>query len=203
MNQTIQYVERKGVNRQLLLLHGTGGNENSLLDLADFLDPTAAVLSPRGQSLDEGAPRFFRRLREGVFDQEDLRAKTEELAEFVHQQRVASGTDLLPLIAVGYSNGANMALSMMLRKPGLFQGAVLLRPMVPFKPEGIDLVKGVPIWIGAGKNDPLVSIADSKDLEAILVGQGGLVELNWSETGHSLSMEELQFAKLWLTNLAL
>src|SRR5881394_3555931 len=118
----------------LLLLHGTGGDEHDLLPLGRVLLPGAGMLSPRGQVSEHGANRFFRRLAEGVFDQEDLARRTEALAAFVEAAARAYGFDRAGVVAVGFSNGANIAVSLLLRHPGVLRAAVLLRPMVPFEP---------------------------------------------------------------------
>src|SRR4026209_2924110 len=118
-------------SRTLLLLHGTGGNERDLIPLGRELDPNASLLSPRGKILENGMPRFFRRLAEGVFDLEDLKARTHELADFVLAAAREYGFDAGRVFAAGYSNGANIAASSLLLRPGMLAGAVLLRPMVP------------------------------------------------------------------------
>ena len=140
----------------LLLLHGTGGNARDLLPLGRQLLPGANLLSPLGKVLERGMPRFFRRLAEGVFDQEDLRFRTGELAEFMQQSAGVYGFDAKRVVAVGYSNGANIAASLLLRRPEVLAGAILLRPMTPFMPEAMPDLNGKPIFIGAGRNDRIV-----------------------------------------------
>jgi phospholipase/carboxylesterase len=137
----------------LLLLHGTGGNENDLLPLGRELLPGANLLSPRGKVLEHGMPRFFRRLAEGVFDEEDLKFRTEELAGFVKEASGRYDFDPDKLFAVGFSNGANIAASLLLMRPNLLRGAVLLRPMVPFEPEALPDLSGVRIFVAAGEMD--------------------------------------------------
>ncbi|MEX1159153.1 MAG: alpha/beta hydrolase, partial [Thermomicrobiales bacterium] len=139
----------------LLLLHGTGGNENDLLSLGSLLLPGASVLSPRGKVSENGASRFFRRLAEGVFDVEDLIARTYELADFVGAAAKQYGFDPGNVVAVGYSNGANIASSMLLLRPGTLAGAVLLRPMVPLEPDSPPDLSGTPVYLGAGRLDPI------------------------------------------------
>src|SRR5262249_16993263 len=135
-----------GSGTTLLLLHGTGGNENDLLELGQTLAPNAALLSPRGKVSERGMPRFFRRLAEGVFDIEDLKFRTQALADFVASAASAYGFDPGKVIAVGYSNGANIAVSMLLLRPATLAGAVLFRPMVPFVPAVPPDLSGKPVF---------------------------------------------------------
>jgi phospholipase/carboxylesterase len=181
----------------LLLLHGTGGNEDDLLPLGEALLPGAARLSPRGQVLENGAPRFFRRLAEGVFDLDDLRARTHQLSDFVE---AAGRTYKLdgPPIAVGFSNGANIAAAMLLLRPGVLRGAMLLRPMVPLVPEPLPSLGGVPVAILAGRMDPIVSPEQSEDLAELLRASGAQVELDWISGGHGLMREDLDVGRRWL-----
>src|SRR5476651_1483209 len=150
----------------LLLLHGTGGDENDLLPLGEQLSPGAALLSPRGKVLENGMPRFFRRLAEGVFDLDDLKARTQELADFVGQARNIYG--LAAPIAVGFSNGANIAASLLLTQPDVLAGAVLLRAMLPFEPQPIPDLSGKPVLLLSGSNDPMMPAAARDRLAAIL-----------------------------------
>src|SRR5689334_9136078 len=148
-------------NRTLLLLHGTGGNERDLIPLGRELDPNAALLSLRGKVLENGMPRFFRRLAEGVFDLEDLKNRTEELANFLESARADYGLEQNPLIAAGYSNGANIAASLILRFPHHLAAAVLFRAMVPFKPDTLPDLRGRHIFLSAGQRDAIVPVANT------------------------------------------
>ena len=192
-----QYVPGSS-DRTLLLLHGTGGNEHDLLPLGRELDPAAALLSPRGQVLENGHPRFFRRLAEGVFDLEDLKRRTDELADFILAAAQAYHFDLTKLIAVGYSNGANIAASILLRRPGLLRAAVLLRAMVPFEPEELPNLNGVRIWIGGGKQDTIIPRENTERLASILSAAGADVSAHFFEAGHALTSIELVLVKRWL-----
>jgi len=185
-------------DRTLLLLHGTGGNEHDLLPLGRELDPAAALLSPRGQVLENGHPRFFRRLAEGVFDLEDLKRRTDELADFILAAAQAYHFDLAKLIAVGYSNGANIAASILLRRPGVLHAAVLLRAMVPFEPEELPNLSGVRIWIGGGKQDTIIPRENTERLANILSAAGADVSAHFFEAGHALTSIELVLVKRWL-----
>jgi len=185
----------------LLLLHGTGGNEEDLIPLGQELAPGAAILSPRGKVLEFGAPRFFRRLAEGVFDLEDLIFRTHELAEFVEAASEEYGFDLSKLVAVGYSNGANIAASTILLHPGLLRAAVLFRAMVPFEPEETPDLSGMPVFMAAGRRDTMIPPDNAQRLAEILAEAGADVDLRWRDTGHPLTYEEVGEAKEWLSNM--
>lgn len=182
----------------LLLLHGTGGNERSLLPLAEALAPGAAVLAPRGKVLEHGMPRYFRRLSEGVFDLEDLHARTHELAAFVEAAMTEYGPDAGRLIALGYSNGANMAGSLLLHYPALLAGAILLRPMVPFEPEQPPDLSGRRVLILAGAYDPIVPAASTTRLATLLRSAGAEVTEHRLPADHGLTNEDLVLAREWL-----
>jgi predicted esterase len=188
-------------NRTLLLLHGTGGNERDLIALGRELDPNAALLSPRGKVLENGMPRFFRRLAEGVFDLEDLQFRTNELADFViaarQHYRFASDN----LVAVGYSNGANIAASMLLLRPEILRTAILFRAMVPLYPEVRPNLSSVRVWIGAGTNDPIIPMPETKALAELLGDSGADVAIRCFQSGHELTMADVESAREWLTLL--
>ena len=183
----------------LLLLHGTGGDEDDLLPLGRALLPGAGLLSPRGKVLERGAPRFFRRLAEGVFDQEDLALRTEELAAFIEAAIASYHLEPDGVVAVGFSNGANIAASLLLRRPGLLRGAVLLSPMVPFEPETLPRLDGTPVFIGAGRNDAIAPPAQAERLAQLLGSAGADVHVHWDPDGHSVTRAELDAAREWLT----
>jgi predicted esterase len=181
----------------LLLLHGTGGNEDDLLPLGEALYPGAPRLSPRGQVLENGAPRFFRRLAEGVFDLDDLRARTHQLADFVEAAGRRYGFPEPP-IAVGFSNGANIAAAMMLLRPRVLRGGLLLRPMIPLVPEPLPSLKETRVAILAGRADPMVAPDQSEALADLLRKAGADVEVAWVAGGHGLTREDLEVGKRWL-----
>ena len=185
----------------LLLLHGTGGNEEDLIPLGQELAPGAAFLSPRGRVSEYGAPRFFRRLAEGVFDQEDLLLRTHELAEFVEVASAEYGIDRSKLVAVGYSNGANVAASTILLHPGLLKAAVLFRAMVPFEPDLTPDLSGMPVFLAAGRMDRMIPPDNTQRLADILEEAGADVDLRWRDTGHPLTYEEVGEAKEWLSEV--
>jgi len=182
----------------LLLLHGTGGNEHDLLSLGRKLYPQAALLSPRGQVLENGMPRFFRRLAEGVFDLDDLRQRTHDLAAFVAAASAAYGFDSHKVIAVGYSNGANIAASMLLLHPDVLAGAVLFHAMVPLIPDQQPDLRGVPVFMGAGRTDAMIPPQLAEKLAQLLQQAGADVKLLWQPGGHALTPAEIQAATDWL-----
>lgn len=184
----------------LLLLHGTGGDENDLLPVGEMLLPGAARLSPRGQVLENGMPRFFRRLAEGVFDLDDLRRRARELAEFVSQARREYPMGDEPPIAVGFSNGANIAAAVLLLHPGTLGGGLLLRPMVPLVPEPLPDLVSLPVAILAGRADPLIDPGQSEQLAELLRRAGAAVTLEWVPGGHGLTRADLTSGALWLRN---
>jgi predicted esterase len=191
--------EREG-GPTLLLLHGTGGSEQDLLPLGRMLAPGGALLSPRGQVMENGMPRFFRRLAEGVFDQEDLRRRTGELGAFVRESTLRYGLDAARIVAVGFSNGANVAASLMLREPDVLAGGILLRAMVPFEPEGLaaDALAGRRVLLSEGRMDPIVPVAKGERLAEILRGAGAEVRLEWQVAGHQLVQGDVAAARDWL-----
>lgn len=184
--------------RTLLLLHGTGGDEDSLLPLGRALDPEAGLLAPRGRVLEGRMPRFFRRLAEGVFDLEDLHRRTTELAGFIRAAAREYGFAPERLTAVGFSNGANIAASLLLADPAVLPAAVLLRAMVPFEPAAVPQLEGHRIWIGAGRADPIVPPEHGERLAALFRRGGADVTLDWRDAGHNLVPEEVAAAAHWL-----
>jgi phospholipase/carboxylesterase len=182
----------------LLLLHGTGGDENDLLPLGRMLYEQAALLSPRGKVLENGAPRFFRRLAEGVFDHEDLLNRTHELAGFVEAATSEYGLDPGGIFAVGFSNGANIAASLLLLHPGLLAGAVLLRAMAPFEPEITPDLSETPVYLAAGRSDHLVPPENTEHLAGLLREAGAKVDLDWQPGGHGIGRAEIEAAHNWL-----
>ena|SRR5258708_18490 len=185
--------------RTLLLLHGTGGNERDLIPIGRELDPNASLLSPRGKVLENGRPRFFRRLAEGVFDLEDLKKRTHELADFVIAAADHYKIDNRKIVAVGYSNGANIAASMLLLRPETLEAAVLFRAMVPLVPETQPNLAAKRVWIGAGSNDPIVPASETKQLSELLRAAGADVTIRFFQSGHELTADDVDLAREWLT----
>lgn len=185
-------------NRTLLLLHGTGGNERDLIPLGRELDPNAALLSPRGKILENGMPRFFRRLAEGVFDLDDLKARTHELADFVTSAAKHYQIDDKNIVAVGYSNGANIAASMLLLRPEILSAAILFRAMVPFSPDRKPELSSRRIFLGAGAHDPIVPSSNARELADLFRSSGADVTIRFFQTGHQLSSGDVEAAQQWL-----
>ncbi|MEN1989676.1 alpha/beta hydrolase [Paenibacillus hubeiensis] len=181
----------------LLLLHGTGGNENDLIGLASLIAPGAAILGVRGNVSENGMPRFFRRLAEGVFDEPDLIARTAELGSFLDAAAEEYGFDRANVYALGYSNGANIAASLMFHQAGVFKGAILHHPMVPLRGLELPDLNGLPVFIGAGENDPIVSRSETEELASLLSGAGADVEIHWERQGHQLTRTEAAAAADW------
>jgi phospholipase/carboxylesterase len=195
----IPSAEKGNKSSTLLLLHGTGGNEQDLIPLGQELYPHAAILSPRGKVLEGGMPRFFRRLAEGVFDIEDLKFRTHELADFVEKASREYGFNLKNVIAVGYSNGANIASSLLLLRPEVLSTAVLFRPMIPLTPEKIPNLETKNIFMAAGERDPIVPREQTEMLYHLFKKAGANVSLRWQKnSGHGLGYDEISVAREWL-----
>ena len=181
--------------RPLLLLHGTGGNENDLIPLARMIAPTASLLSPRGKVLENGMPRFFRRLAEGVFDEDDVRRRANELADFVTNARALYG--IASPIALGYSNGANIAAAVLLLRPSELAGAILLRATPPLAHPNPVKLDGVPVLIVSGARDPIIQPDSAARLASLLERYGATVEHQVSPVGHDLSQADVTLAQRW------
>jgi phospholipase/carboxylesterase len=199
----LSYVHRfepgNAANPPLLLLHGTGGNEEDLLPLGRAMSPGSALLSPRGKVLENGMPRFFRRLAEGVFDFADVRQRAGELAAFVAEAREAYG--MAAPIAVGYSNGANIAAAMLMLHEGTLAGAVLLRAMMPLDGPAQVRADKVPVLLLAGSMDPIIPAENAGGLAKVLEDQGAAVDFRVLPTGHGLARDDVNISAQWLQAL--
>ena len=182
----------------LLLLHGTGGDENDLIGLGSHLSPGSALLSPRGRVLEHGMPRFFRRLAEGVFDEADVIRRAGELAEFITEARAVH--DLEAPVAVGFSNGANIAAALLYLHPYVLAGAILLRPMVPLQSHAVAPLKGKPVLMLSGAMDPIVPASNAERLATALAAAGGDVTHRILPSGHNLGQNDLAIARDWLSD---
>lgn len=187
-----------GSGRVLLLLHGTGGDESDLIPLGRDLDPTAALLSPRGNVLENGMPRFFRRFAEGVFDEEDVIRRANELANFVTAAATKYEFDASRVTAVGYSNGANIAAAMMLLRPEVLNSAVLFRAMTTLANPPMPDLSGKRVLLSAGQSDPIIPLSNVRSLESLLHQRGADVHLEIQQAGHGLIAEDLVVAKHWI-----
>ena len=190
------HIFHPGTSPTLLLLHGTGGDESDLVPLGQLLRPGAALLSPRGQVLENGQPRFFRRLAPGVFDEDDLIRRTHELADFVADQ--SARQNLGKIIAVGYSNGANIAAAMLLLRPDALSGAILFRAMLPLEPPQPPQLDQTPVLLLAGRDDSMIPQDSTQRLAVLLEHAGANVTLEWRNTGHRLEQTEFTLAREWL-----
>lgn len=196
----MKHIFNKGNNPNrptLLLLHGTGGNVLDLLPLAGRIDDTASVLSVRGNVLENGMPRFFRRLAEGVFDEVDLVFRTKELNEFLDEAAGKYDFDRDNIVAIGYSNGANIAASLLFHYQNALKGAILHHPMVPRKGIALPDLSGRSIFIAAGTNDPICSPMESAELQSLLEKAKAHVEMHWENRGHQLTATEVEAAASW------
>lgn len=183
----------------LLLLHGTGGDEHDLLQLGRLISPGSALLSPRGKVMENGMPRFFRRHAEGVFDEDDVRLRANELADFVDAARNAYGIG--KPVAAGFSNGANIAAAVLLLRPEALAGAILLRAMVPLShPPKVDL-SGKRILMVSGEHDPIVPRENAAHLASLLSARGAQVDSHALPIGHQLSQADLTLAGRWISAL--
>ncbi|WP_338079474.1 alpha/beta hydrolase [Aquibacillus halophilus] len=199
----MKHIFREGSDKSkpvLLLLHGTGGTEQDLLPLGDMIDSTASVLSVRGNVSENGMPRYFRRIAEGVFDEEDLIFRTKELNEFLGEAAEKYQFNRNNIIAIGYSNGANIAGSLLFHYENALKGAMLHHPMVPRRGVELPNLAGLPVFISAGENDPICPAQETKDLDELLSKAGATVEVHWENNGHQLTQTEVSAAADWYNN---
>jgi predicted esterase len=182
----------------LLLLHGTGGDETDLISIGHAVMHGAALLSPRGPVLENGMPRFFRRLREGVFDLEDVKRRAAELGDFVRGKAEEHGFNPARVSALGYSNGANIAAAMMLTGSFVFRNAALIRAMVPLEPETLPKLAGAGVLLAAGRYDPIATPAQTRRLAELLEGSGATVSIHEENSGHEMTRGDIEAAAPWL-----
>ncbi len=193
-----QFVASTGSPVTVLLLHGTGGDENDLLPIGRGIAPGSALLSPRGGVDENGMARFFRRIREGVFDEDDIRLRAAELEAFLHDSAERYHFDAARVIALGYSNGANMAAALMLLHPQLLAGAILMRATLPLEPQPLLPLAGTPVLILAGENDRILPRPGTEKLAQVLRYAGAQVDLRWSSLGHELGPDDFTAAREFL-----
>lgn len=189
-----------GDKRLLVLLHGTGGDENSLIELGRLMDPNAGILSPRGKSSEEGVNRFFRRHEEGVFDEEDLKEKAEDLADFI--AHVTDHHYFEEVIAVGYSNGANIALAILLLHPEVLNGVLALRGMLPIHPSHLPDLSEKHVLLLSGKDDTIIPRSGVEALVELLEKGNAILHHEWLPTGHNLMRRDIEDAASWLAGRA-
>lgn len=196
----LKHIFKQGTNKEkptLLLLHGTGGTEQDLLPLGEIIDSEASILSVRGEVLENGMPRFFRRLAEGIFDEQDLVIRTEQLNAFLDESSQQYGFDRSNIVAIGYSNGANIAASLLFHFGNVLKGAILHHPMVPRRGIQLPNLTGTSVFIAAGNNDPICPARESEELQTILHQAGSTVDIYWESFGHSLTRSEIEEAAKW------
>jgi phospholipase/carboxylesterase len=196
----VKHIFRKGTDVNapvLILLHGTGGNEHSLLSLTEEVSPTSSVLSVRGNILENGMSRFFRRLAEGIFDEEDLVLRTRELYDFIQSSAIQYEFDAKNVIAIGYSNGANIAASLLYHYQDALKAAILHHPMVPLRNITLPVLSDTKVFIGAGTNDPICSPEETEELEKVLLEAKASVTVHWETHGHQLTKSEVNAASKW------
>ncbi|MGE7856101.1 alpha/beta hydrolase [Bacillus sp. AFS033286] len=202
----MKHVFQKGTDTSkpvLLLLHGTGGNELDLLPLAERIDAEASALSVRGNVLENGMPRFFRRLAEGIFDEEDLIFRTKELNGFLDEAAKTYEFDRNNIVAIGYSNGANIAASLLFHYENALKGAILHHPMVPRRGMQLPDLAEKAVFIAAGTNDPICSPSESEELKTLLESANASVMMHWENRGHQLTIGEVEKAKEWYDKIIL
>ena len=202
--QPLKYIYKASGNPEaytLLLLHGTGGNEHDLVGLGAEFGEHINLLSVRGNVLEHGMPRFFKRLGMGVFDEEDLRFRTEELLNFIREISIKEAFDSTKVIALGYSNGANIAGALLVTHPEALAGAILFRPMPPYKelPSFTSAVH-VPLFVSSGQMDPTVDPVSIQQYVETLKSGGFKVHHVSLPAGHNLSQQDLDLAKGWFKN---
>ena len=183
----------------LFMLHGTGGTEHDLIPIAKLISPESSILSVRGNVTENGMPRFFKRLAEGVFDEEDLIFRIKELTDYLNDACLQYGIDRTNIVAVGYSNGANIAASMLFHYENVLQGAILHHPMVPIRGLKLPDMSSLPVFIGAGVNDPICSAEETVELTELLRTAGANVNVHWERYGHHLTQSEVEAAHLWFS----
>ena len=191
------FIKGENPKKTLVLFHGTGGNEEDLVPVARIIDSKASILSLRGSVSENGMNRFFRRLSEGVFDEEDIQTRAGEITEFLKTAISDYGLDSDELTAIGYSNGANIIAAIHYLHGRIFKESILFHPMVPLQADPDTDLRGLDLFIGAGENDPMVPIDNTRKLEKTLTEKGAEVTLKTYHKGHSLTLEEVNDARMW------
>ncbi len=198
------YIAKRTEGREgaplFLTFHGTGGTEDQFHELAEQLLPDAHVASPRGNVSEMGALRFFRRSGEGVYDMDDLVARTDAMIDFIEEERGRSAVNRI--IGLGYSNGANILAAVALKRPDLVDDVVLLHPLIPWAPDPQPGLAGRRVLITAGKRDPICPAPQTRALAAYLTAQGAQVDLVWHPGGHEIRQEEIQAVQRFLELVA-
>lgn len=199
MNQTHHHIFIEGINPMnvLILLHGTGGNENDLINVGKHIDSSASFLGVRGNVLEGGMPRYFRRFSEGVFDEEDLFFRAKELHDFLNEALIHYAPSREQVTVVGYSNGANIAATLLMKHKKIVDLAILFHAMVPYRNLPVQKLDNTNVFIGAGSNDPIIPQNETQELIDVLKGQSASVHNIWYNNGHQLTIEEVEDAHKW------
>lgn len=199
MNQTHHHIFIEGINPMnvLILLHGTGGNEHDLINVGKHIDSTASILGVRGNVLEGGMPRYFRRLAEGVFDEEDLFFRAKELHAFLSEALVHYASSREQVTVIGYSNGANIAATLLMKHEKIVDLAILFHAMVPYRNLPVQKLDKTNIFMGAGSNDPIIPQNETQELIDVLRAHSASVHNIWYNNGHQLTMEEVEDAHKW------
>lgn len=201
--QPLKYIYKTTDNPDaytLLLLHGTGGDETDLIPLAQNFGDGYNILSLRGNVSEHGMPRFFKRLGMGIFDEEDLHFRTDEMIEFIKELSEKEKFNANKIIAIGYSNGANIAGSAIIKYPGIFSGAILYRPMPPFKTINENGSKSsTKVFLSSGQTDPTVSLAVITEYLEKLKSMVSEVEYHVIPAGHHLTQQDVTLSAQWLS----
>lgn len=199
INNSHRHIFEKGTSpkKVIVLLHGTGGNEHDLLNIGRHIDSEASLLGVRGNVVEAGMPRYFKRLAEGVFDEEDLFLRAQELYDFLKDSLEHFAPERELVTVVGYSNGANIAATVMLKHRSIFDKVILFHAMVPYRNQDMQVLKESTIFVGAGKNDPIIPKNETEELIEVLRKQGASVTEKWYEFGHQLTMDEINDAREW------
>ncbi|MET0979630.1 MAG: alpha/beta hydrolase [Candidatus Saccharimonadales bacterium] len=193
------YSSHLGTNkRTLLLLHGVGGNENDMSQVGQLIDPDASRISPKGKVVINGYARYFTRRDDASFNPTEVDHETNDLARFIDAAQEQHHLTDSQLIAVGYSNGANMIASLLAKHPTLIKKAILFRGMLPVIFSEHPDLNGVDILLVNGKDDSIMDKARVTQLSAFLTDHGATVSLHWIAAGHQLTSEDIALAVQWL-----
>ena len=187
----------KSDNNLIICLHGTGGDEKSLIRIVERIDDKASVLGIRGNIVENGLNRFFKRIKPGLFDLESLVFETSNLKSFIDS--FIENHNYLPenVVVIGYSNGANILASLILSYGKIIKSAVLMHPMVPFRNRKNQDLDRMPILITAGRTDPMVSESETIELDSIMTQANAEVKTVWQDTGHEITLAEIDSIKQW------
>lgn len=193
------FIKKELTQRVLVLLHGTGGNEESLLPVANIIDPHASILAIRGEVNEQGALRYFKRKAEGIYDLEDLQYRAQQLKEFILNASKNYGFQLEQVVLVGFSNGSNIAIEMLLNKENPFKQSILMSPMFPLDNPSKTELADLKVFVSMGVNDPIVPVEESHHVMELFSDRGAEVTAYWTN-GHEINLPLLENVKKWLNS---